>query len=74
MIWKVKVLCEGWGKTNSGRKRSYRHWVTCLVEAKDSDEAFGNGIEFAYMQAPIGPKWDSIEAREAINVSLPVLI
>lgn len=74
MIWKVKVLCEGQGKTSGGRMRAYRHWVTCLVEALDDDEAFAAGAKFAETEAPIGPKWVSFDPREASQLSLPVLI
>lgn len=73
-IWKVKVLCEGSGKTSGGRARAYRHWVTCLVEAIDDDAAFAAGVKFAETQAPMGPLWQSFDPREASILHFPAVI
>ena len=74
MIWKVKVKCEGHGKTAGGRVRSYNHWVTCLVEAETDDAAFASAQEFAQSVAPFGPKWESFDPREASRFELPASI
>ena len=73
MIWKVKVLCEAHGKTVAKKPKPIvlRHWVTCLVEAENDHDAFGNAMEFAMNVAPFGPKWESFDAREAVQLSLP---
>lgn len=72
MIWRVVVLCERLKERT--RPKLVRSKVKVLVEAPDDDEAFKSAVEWAQMNAPIGPKWQSFTAMEASRVTLPKFV
>lgn len=71
-MWRVTVLCEGF--KNVARTKLMREKVKVLIEASSADEAMGVGTAMAERLMPMGPKWESFTAMEAVWVSLPVLV
>ena len=70
-LYKVRVRCLYIEGLKAARPK--RCWMTALIEARNSDEAFKLGEKYVEDRAPIGPKWLEFAALEVSSVCPPCL-